>query len=145
MVFDESEMKEAVVNAVSIAKQLRDNPNNVGGNETSIYYPSTYFNPDPEFIADQRPIWMKHPKSAHFFLVCVIASDFGFDSKSYLAFFSAFNKSQATEIIINVSIIGESEYNNILQKFGCYPSLKYTSFKEKFRILSKTRIDTYRE
>lgn len=132
--FDQ-ELQYWVKNSVLIAKDLRGNPNNEGGNETTIYNPSTYFNPDPEFVADQRPVWMRHPEKAHIFLVCVIASDHGFDQNSWSAFFKAFEQDQKTKILHAADSVGELAYTKLCIKYGYAPCLRYSEYRRKFERL----------
>jgi hypothetical protein len=129
------EIRDSVKNVTLIAKDLRYNQSNVGGDETTVYEPSTYFNPDPLNITDQRPIWMRQPQIAHIFLIAVIASDHGFNENAIRAFSHGFEKSQYPTIIKKVREIDAENYNQICEKYGYGSFLNYPEFRKKVSVL----------
>lgn len=131
------EIQDAVKNSAIIAKKLRHNPENLGGDETTIFEPSAYFNPDPLHVADQRPIWMRKPEIAHIFLIAMIASDYGFDENSWLAFFRGFEKSKIPRIIHSANTVNESEYMKICKSYGYANCLAYSDYIKKISKLNR--------
>jgi hypothetical protein len=131
------EIQDAVKNSTIIAKNLRHNPENLGGDETSLFEPSTYFNSDPLYVADQRPIWMRKPDIAHIFLIALIASDHGFDENSWSVFFRGFEQSKRPSIIYSARNVNESEYAKICKDYSYANYLTYADYIKKISILNQ--------
>jgi hypothetical protein len=131
------EIAEDVALVAEFAAEFRDNPYNEGGDETTIYMPGTYFNPDPEHIADQRPVWMRSPEAARVFLVAIISADRGFDKRCWNAFFQGIGRAEKSGIVEYALMVKERDYIEICQKFSPHSSLSYEQYKSKVNYLAE--------
>jgi hypothetical protein len=131
------EIREMVKSVTLSAKYLRGNPDNVGGNETSVYEPSSYFNPDPEYVADQRPIWMRSSDAACIFLVAIISSDKGFDSHSWSAFFHGIDQKDQNKVKEYAIDINIKNYKKICDIYSFDNPISFDLYKNKILLLGQ--------
>lgn len=119
-----NQIREAVKNVTLIGQNLRGNPNNVGGNENSVYEPSSYF-------GFQKAVWMNHPEISDICLIAIIASDHGFNKINWNSFFHGIDPSLKPEVIDKTIHASRSRYNDICINYAYGHDLPYDSYLEK--------------